>query len=307
MKISVKNSNFFKENKSKLKRIAKRGIVTAALVIGIPYFIFTTKKKNNDIDNQFFQPVIEDPVEATLDDINSMNIIINDNDCSDSFIEEIYNELESDGIKITGTNNDKDINYDNSIVITLDQQYMAGPDMLVIAPYDNNRIGNSDALALACERAFDENGFFVEGIESGIRGYEETDEGVTERIATNEEKIINSNYNTSFVTISFGTTNTNAHLVVSSIENALTRYNYYINNSNIGEDLLYRTGNEDTLESLALKYNTTVNYLKVMNDIIDDELPKDSIIKNPIVENLREFKSNVPMELKDVEKTLWSK
>jgi hypothetical protein len=66
---------------------------------------------------------------------------------------------------------------DNSIVITLDQQYISGPGMVIVAPYQNGRDDNSDALALSMQAGFNELGFFADEIQCGKTGYEELEDG----------------------------------------------------------------------------------------------------------------------------------
>ena len=106
----------------------------------------------NELDSMF-----ETIHNEVYNDPTSMNIIINDNDCSDSFFTEVCSILIEEGIVFSTTKKCNGIDVDGSTVITLDQQYMAGPATVIFAPLQNCRIGNSDALALAAERAFYEN------------------------------------------------------------------------------------------------------------------------------------------------------
>ena len=80
-------------------------------------------------------------------------------------------------IKFTFTRDSENIDVDNAVVITLDQEYMAGPATVVFAPLENGRIGNSDALALAAQKAFYEKGFLVDGILCGQMGFRENEDG----------------------------------------------------------------------------------------------------------------------------------
>jgi hypothetical protein len=100
----------------------------------------------------------EDPINISIEEVNSLNIIINDNDCREEFINSVCEELDKDGIKFTFTRNGENIDVDNAVVITLDQQYMAGPGTAVFAPLENERLGYSDALAIAAQKAFYEKG-----------------------------------------------------------------------------------------------------------------------------------------------------
>lgn len=309
MKINLRKTSILEDGDKnyKISRKIKTGIITAALIVGIPALMFNSNKKNeyDYSDNppadirEFEEVVSEEPIDVSLEDINSLNIIINDNDCSDTFMESIYNRLEKDGIKFIATKNSNNVDVDNSVVVTLDQQYISGPSMIVLAPYNNERNGNSDALALAANTAFYEKGFFTDGIECGKRGFREKEDGtILERIPTDTEEKISQDKNTSFVTICFGTENVNSDLVVDSIENMLARYYSYIN-KNEKDDLIYRSDVNDNLDNLSIKYNTSVNYLKMINNINTDFLPVDTTIKHPNTENIREFDITIPISIND--------
>ena len=315
MKIDIKNQEILKDGRK--KRLSKKhvaiGIITAFVVVGLPAFLgHKNREENTDFNNvpktDYSQLVLADPVEASVDEVNSMNIIINDDDTGDNYIDQVYNELEKQGVKFILTKNSNNINVDESVVITLDQQYIAGPGIILLAPYDNTRLGNSDALVLSTNAAFNENGLLIDGIEAGKRGFRQDSSGsVMERIPTKTEEIINDYNNTSFVTICFGTDNINPARIASCLKNALTRYYYYINNDDIKEDLIYRTEKNDTLEDLANRFNTTSNYLKAFNNIASDILLTDSTIKNPAITNIREFDSNVSVQTFNVNNNVSSK
>lgn len=318
MKIDVRSRELLegKKKKYRLSHKFKVGLVTAALVLGIPGMMFLNSKNNRNETKDFGNPppgieeyedvVLEDAVKGTVDEINNLNIIIDDGDCSDTFMEEVYNELENDGIKFKKSNKGNNINNDNSVVITLDQQYISGPGVLVIAPSNNNRDGNSDALALAMDTALYEKGFLTDGIECGIRGFREEDGKVVNRIPSKTEDSISKDKNTSFVTISFGTENINSELVVEAIENGLTRYNSYIQ-TNSKEDLIYRAMDDDDINKYAEMFNTTAERIRLTNKITGEVVPVDTTVKNPRVDLIRQFNKSVPVDLENVEKTKWAK
>lgn len=250
----------------------------------------------------------EDPINVSLEEINSLNIIINDNDCREDFINSVCAELDRDGIKYTFTRNCENIDVDNAVVITLDQQYMAGPATVIFAPLQNCRIGNSDALALAAQRAFYEKGFLVDGVACGQMGFRENDNGtISERIPTETESSIGTDKNTSFVTISFGTQNTHAGLTASSIEGMLTRYYSFITSGYGDDDLVYCVEEGEDYSDIAEKLDTTGTALYKYNGSPDESilLTGDALI-NPAAANIREFNKHVPTNLY-IDKTLWSK
>ena len=177
-KIDVRNSNLLEDDDKnyRMSRKFRSGFVTGALIIGIPAFMFgVVDKIHNTVDtnkatSEYTQPYTEDPINVSLNEINEMNIIFNNSECSEKFMESIYTKLDNDGIKYNVSKKNNNIDVDNSVVITLDQLYMSGPNTLVIAPYENDRLGNSDALAIAANTAFYEKGFRSQNRKRGGAG-----------------------------------------------------------------------------------------------------------------------------------------
>ena len=277
---------------------------------GIEISVDTPLRDQNFVDeNEVIVPYEqEEPINVSLEEINSLNIIINDNDCREDFINSVCEELDKDGIKFTFTRNGENIDVDNAVVITLDQQYMAGPATVVFAPLENNRLGYSDALALAAEKAFYEKGFLVDGVVCGQMGFRENENGtISERIPTATESSIGTDKNSSFVTISFGTQNTHAGLTASSIESMLTRYYSYVTSDYAYSDLIYCVEDGEDYADVASKLGTTKAALDEFNETSDEStlLTGEAII-NPVVGSRREFNKHVPTNLY-IDKTIWSK
>lgn len=250
----------------------------------------------------------ENSINVSLEEINSMNIIINDSNCREDFINKVCEKLDRDGIKYSYTKNGDDIDKDNTIVITLDQQYMAGPAAVIFAPLENDRNGNSDALALAAERAFYENGFLVDGIACGQMGFRENDNGtISERIPTQTEETISQDTNASFITISFGTQNTHAGLAAASIEATLTRYHSYIHGEFSNQDLIYCVEQGDNYDIIAQKFGVSKEVVENFNQTSDEVilLTGETII-NPAVKEMRAFNKHIPTNLY-TDKTILSK
>jgi len=222
-------------------------------------------------------------------DIDDLNIIINDCDCSDSLYEAVCDKLREDNVIFKQSRNNSDVNQDNSVVITLDQQYVSGSDTFIFAPYDNARIGDSDSLALSMQTAFKQNGFLSDDILCGVIGYRENDNGVvTGFIPTKTEDAIDSSKDTSFVTISFGTDNVNAEWVAKSIENGLARFVDYRNNYDSQQDLIYRSDIGQDAENVANYFGTSTADLISFNKLESTKLNAQTII-NPVVGNTESF------------------
>ena len=224
------------------------------------------------------------PISIGVDQVNDLNIIINGGNCSDSFISGIAEELAEDGINVSWTQDLEGMNTDNSIVITLDQQYISGPGMVIVGPYQNGRDDNSDALALTMKAGFNEQGFFADEIQCGRTGYEELPDGtVVEMVRSDTEKKVSPN--TSFVELCFGTQNTNPRLVGKAIKLSLARYANYLANEKVSEDLLVRT---DIPEMYG-----------------DEMLPENTVLMSDTVLTIDSFDKGIPVDLGGLESSIW--
>ena len=288
MKICIKDHDIFdSEDSISLEKVSPIGIV------------FDSTLSHDDTSLLHYDESLEgmlksSSLEIDCDDINRLNIILNDHDCSDAFFEEICQNLENDGIVFQTTKSNQAVNQGNSTVITLDQQYSSGSSTLIFAPYDNTRLGDSDSLAISMQTAFQQNGFFANDILSGKVGFREDSEGnVSGIVPTDTEEAIDSTTDTSFITISLGTHNVNAELVAKSIESGLARQSYYLDNYYSQTDLLYRAKAGEAVEVVADYFGTTVHDLTQCNHLSDlDTLDAQTVI-NPIVQEMNAFNKNI--------------
>ena len=228
---------------------------------------------------------------------NSMiqHIIINDDNCSDYFFNSICNYLNGNGVDISISKKEEDINCNNAIVITLDQQYYSGEGVVLFAPSSNYREGNSDSLVLAMKSALLSKNIPVTKILGGKRGYFNDENGnLISTIPTNTETKIDSNYETSFVTISFGTDLDNTNLIGEIILDCLSRFKSYLDSSYLGNDLLYFTSGKESIQDIAKYFGVSDVELKNYNNISDSSnIPQNTVIINPMVETINEFSTNV--------------
>ena len=258
------------------------------------------------VQNHPVKPEIEDMVspfsiEMSVDEINDMNLILNDDDCSDTFFQEVVDQLREDGLEVTVTEGSKDINQNNATIITLDQQYSAGEGTVIFAPYNNSMVGHSDSLALSMQAAFDQNGFIVGDISCGQVGYEVDEEGNVHIFGPTEtEKQMNEGYDSSFVTISFGTDNQNAEWVAKSLENGLARQNAYLRSDDNQTDLIYRASPNDSIEDVADYFGTEKDKLQAFNHMTGDTFRESQTIVNPYVSDMKAFDKNGVFIIDDI-------
>jgi hypothetical protein len=260
--------------------------------LGLIAGIGNMKTINTNDSDELNMMIADIPVNTTSiskNMIDDLNVIINDCDCSDSLFDDVCDKLREDNIIFKQSRNNSDINYDGSVVITLDQQYVSGADTFIFAPYDNARIGDSDSLALSMQTALKQNGFLSDDILCGVIGYRENENGViTGVIPTKTEEAIDSSKDTSFVTISFGTDNVNAEWVAKSIENGLARFVDYRNNYDSQQDLIYRADVGQSAEDVANYFGTSTADLCSFNKLESTQLNAQTII-NPVAGNTEPF------------------
>lgn len=284
----LNGNNCYKTNrKSKIGTMVLSLALAAAVTAGINSNI-------NKADREIYEPYIA-PFNASVSvsDINSMNIILNDSDCGNTFFTDVVEILREDGLTVETTSDCMDINKDNCTVITLDHMYSAGECTVIFAPYDNTRLGNSDSLAVSMRSAFDQNGFLVSSILCSQVGYEELENGdVSPYVPTSTEKAIDSDRTTSFVTISFGTQNNNAEWVAKSIENGLARQKYYLDNYDNQTDLIYRASSSDSLEAVSDYFGTDKHSLKSYNSLDSEDLYDSQAIVNSSIKDYPVFNRN---------------
>ncbi len=231
-----------------------------------------------------------------------VSLILNDNDCRDTLFQEVCDILREDGVVFSTTSKCEDINRDQSIVITLDQLYNSGDQSLIFAPYDNTRLGESDALVLAMHTAFGQND--MSDVVCGKTGFRENEDGsISEMVPTEQEELIDSSTDVSFVTISLGTKDTNARRVAKSIENGLARFYYYLEKSDLGSDLIYRADTGEDLDIIADYFHTSLNELREMNNLgNEDKLLGAKAIINPHIKEMSPFSDNYTFKIDEVSK-----
>ena len=288
----MQNAESFSDTKQyKVTRKSKVGSILLALIIAGSISGTITHQIQNYYQQKELDAMIPSfSISTTIEDINNMNLILNDDDCSDTFFEGVANQLKEDGIQFTTTCDCEDINQNNATIVTLDQQYSAGPGTIIFAPYDNARVGQSDSLALSMQAAFKQNGFIVDDVMCGQVGYEQDEDGTIHTFfPTDTEKAMDEGYDSSFVTISFGTQIQNAEWVAKSIENGLARQNYHLKSDDSPTDLIYRANSGDEIDDVANYFRTDSNKLRKFNHMSDSTFTDSQTVVNPSIEEMHAF------------------
>ena len=291
-----KNSNFKSTRKSKIGPILLSLALASAVVANMNDKLIEDSKKVELPEKTSLMTINTDN-----EKLNNLNIILNNSTCSDYLFNGICSSLEEDGISFISTKNCIDINRDNSTVITLDQQYNAGKNTLIFAPYNNSRIGYSDSLAVSMKSSFEQAGFNINGLVCSQIGFMKDANGnVNYNVPTDTENAIDENNETSFVTISFGTGNIEANKVAKCIENGLARHKHYIDNYDNKTDLVYRANGDEEINVVADYFDSNPYDLKKYNNINNSTLSDSQAIINPQVASIDSFDNNCDIELNNI-------
>ena len=220
--------------------------------------------------------------------VNTDDVIINDNGCDDNFIEGVCWRLSENGVKFKFSRNNEAIDVDDSVVISLDQEYITDDKVAngvykeVLAPYENGASNDSDALAVAMSKSSGDTTIFC-----GKKYYGD----YLDRMPTSTESAIGKDKNTAQVTLCFAKDSISPYSVGDNITSALGKYAVY-KSENLDVDLLFRAGAEcNSAWGLAEKFGCSVEDVRSYNDIESPEL--NQAVLNPAIKGMKAFSGHV--------------
>lgn len=211
--------------KKKIGKIVAMGALTGVIITNGQN---NPSEVNNDLDSMVFDSTLE----VSIDDINeNLSLVINDNDCGNAFFENFCQSLEEQGIEFITSRANDNLDYENSTVITLDQQMVAGEGIALVGPQKDGTANHSEALLMSMLVTLHNNGWEANAI-AGISQYQSLDNGdviyttvpsPTEQAATKSDAQI---------TVAIGTMPADAttEKLAKDITVALGRYSYYLMN-----------------------------------------------------------------------------
>ena len=211
--------------KKKIGKIVTLGVLSGVIIANGQN---DSSKVNIDLDNM----VSDSTLEVSIDDINdSLNLIINDNDCGNAFFENFCQSLENQGVEFLTSRANDNLDYENSTVITLDQQMVTGEGIALVGPQKDGTANHSEALLMSMLVTLHNDGWDANAI-AGISQYQSLDNGdviyttvpsPTEQMATKSDAQI---------TVAIGTMPTDAttEKLAKDVTVALGRYSHYLMN-----------------------------------------------------------------------------
>ena len=223
------NPEHFPKGDMKLKKKIGKIVALGALT-GV--IIANGQKDPSDVNNDLDSMVSDSTLEVSIDDINdNLSLIINDNDCGNAFFEDFCQSLEEQGIEFLTSQANDNLDYENSTVITLDQQMVAGEGIALVGPQKDGTANHSEALLMSMLVTLHNDGWDANAI-AGISQYQSLDNGdviyttvpsPTEQMATKSDAQI---------TVAIGTMPTDAttEKLAKDVTVALGRYSHYLMN-----------------------------------------------------------------------------
>lgn len=223
------NPENFPKGDMKLKRKIGKIVALGALT-GV--IIANGQKDPSDVNNDLDSMVSDSTLEVSIDDINdNLSLIINDNDCGNAFFEDFCQSLEEQGIEFLTSRANDNLDYENSTVITLDQQMVTGEGIALVGPQKDGTANHSEALLMSMLVTLHNDGWEANAI-AGISQYQSLDNGdviyttvpsPTEQMATKSDAQI---------TVAIGTMPTDAttEKLAKDVTVALGRYSHYLMN-----------------------------------------------------------------------------
>ena len=178
----------------------------------------------NDTESLFH----DDVTSVSIDDINGLNLIFNDNDCGNAFFNEICESLKDKGLQIITSKQNDNLMYDNSTVITLDQQMIAGEGVAFIGPCQTGTANHSEALLKSMQMTFNQRGWDTDCLAGVMQYVPYHDDEIYKAVPSDTEKAVVPG--SSFITLSFGTMpdGFKSQDVTDDILLSLARYQHYL-------------------------------------------------------------------------------
>lgn len=197
-------------------------------------------------------------INVSIDDINQLHVIINDNDCGNAFFSNVLNVLKAYDLDFTISNQNNNLAYEDATIITLDQKLSYSNKTLLIGPYKDASGTNSEALLKATQVTFSNQGWEVITL-SGILKYAESSDSdivYTKVASPTEENTFKTNAQ---ITIALGTESYTPDKLAYDILLSLARYQYYLtHNNNFTDeenDVIARQLNNDNTYLFSDKIN----------------------------------------------------
>lgn len=217
------NSNLTKTIRNVAVAGGTAGFILAGALSGVPSPSLEQEAKQNA------DTLLPDhTVEVSIDDINDLNLIFNDNDCGNAFFSEVCESLKDKGLQFTTSKQNDNLIYENATVITLDQQMIAGEGVAFIGPCQAGTANHSEALLKSMQMTFHQRGWDTDSLAGVMQYVPYNEEEIYNAVPSDTENAVLPD--SAYITVSFGTMPEGFEVekVAEDTLLSLARYQHYL-------------------------------------------------------------------------------
>lgn len=246
-----------RKKKALVRKVKKTGALVLLATTIVAGMLSCGRKGTNE-PGPSQDPIPPVSIEATIDDLSSLNVVLVDDGIDDSKINKAADELNEMGLDVEV----RDIDNLNSAGIEtfIALKEYGGDNTKVICNYNN---GNNHADLLALAMSCETNGTLQ-------RGVNEVGVDITRKVPSN----IENNVDRIIPTVTLAVPE-DKDIDTSIIVDGLARYNHYFKEGNI-HDANFLTRGETSIYSLKEKYGD--NVLRLNGIDINNNLDQDQVL-----------------------------
>lgn len=261
-----------KQARAKRRLKTRVGMAVFAVALTASAIAYNNHTKT---DENISVEIEDNTIYSDITDLNDLNIVLVNDGVQDGFFDDLTNKLENDGISVKTVNGSYSVEYmDGSETYISLLDYNNDGKTKVIGQY-TDRENQADPLAISLNACLSKNGLTDMGIQCGIKGY--SDNGYQTLKESPVESALGENGANCFVTIAVDG-NTDVDKFTDSFTEGLLRFQEYAKVAN-DFNLITRVGGGQTLDMIADKYNSSLEYLQLVNNMKNDRIVVDQTLK----------------------------
>lgn len=265
------NSNIAKTLRNSAVAAGTAGFIIAGAINGASNTT-SEQQMNNGADAL----LSDHTVEVSIDDINELNLIFNDNDCGNAFFNEFCETLKRQGLQFTTSKQNDNLMYDNATVVTLDQQMIAGESVAFIGPCQAGTANHSEALLKSMQMTFHQRGWDTDSLAGVMQYVPYNDEEIYNVVPSKTESSVLPD--TTYITVSFGTMpeGFKVEKVAEDTLLSLARYRHYLEYDSENVTVVSSPDVPKPINDNHYLFNNQINYAPSFDSQLVFEVTKEN-------------------------------